>query len=91
MLINSISDFRRAMRHGPFTGLGGYPVYFIMSDGEALSFEAARKERRLILEALAEGDKWGGWLPYALDVNYEDSALYCAHTGDKITSAYADN
>jgi len=33
MKIETISDFRKAMRHGPYAWPGGYPCYFIMGDG----------------------------------------------------------
>ena len=89
MSINSISDFRRAMRNGPYAWPGGYPCYFIMSDGEALSFKAARKERRQLLEALRDGDD-SGWRPIAVEINWEDAALYCTHTNERIPSAYVD-
>jgi hypothetical protein len=88
MLINSISDFRHAMRHGPYAWPGGYPCYFVTDDGEALSFEAARQERRNILEAIRDG-LHDGWRIVGMDINYEDSELRCAHTGKRIESAYA--
>jgi hypothetical protein len=47
----TISDFRHAMRNGAYAWPGGYPLYFVTSDGEALSFEAAKTERRAIREA----------------------------------------
>ena len=87
MLINSISDFRRAMRIGPYAWPGGYPLYFVMSDGGPISFESARKERRRIMEALAEHDN-SGWRPVAFEINYEDTELFCAHSGEMIESAY---
>lgn len=84
MLISSLSDFRRAMRHGPYAWPGGYPRYFILSDGETLSFAAARTERRAIIEALARADnRRGGW------INWENPDLSCCHTGERIPSAYA--
>jgi hypothetical protein len=86
----TISDFRRAMRNGAFAWPGGYPLYFVTSDGEALSFDAAKSERRAILEAIRDRSN-DGWRIVAVDVNYEDSALYCAHTGEKIQSAYGDD
>lgn len=89
MLINSISDFRHAMRHGPYAWPGGYPYYFITNDGEALSFATARSERRLILEALRDHDN-SGWRVVGMDINWEDSELTCSHTGERIESAYAD-
>ena len=89
MEINSISDFRKAVRLGPYAWPGGYPLYWIMSDGEAIKWSVCKNERRNMLEALARKDQ-SGWRPIAFDINYEDNDLYCAHTGDKIESAYGD-
>lgn len=86
----SIADFRRDMRHGPYAWPGGYPLYFVMSDGAALSFKAARSNARLILGAIQDGDS-SGWCPIGLDINYEDANLYCADSGERIPSAYADD
>jgi hypothetical protein len=93
MLINSISDFRAAIRQGSYAWPGGYPAFFVMADGEALSFAAAKAERRLILEAIrdkAAGWPDNGWTPAALEINWEDGELYCAHTNARIESAYAE-
>ena len=90
MNINSISDFRRAVRNGPYAWPGGYPVYFITSDGEALSFKAVRENRREILEAIRDRDN-SGWRVVGMDVNWEDGELTCAHTNERIESAYADD
>lgn len=89
MLINSVSEFRAAMRHGPYAWPGGYPCYFITSDGAALSFAAAKAERRNILESIARRID-DGWRVVAMDVNWEDGELTCDHTGERIESAYAD-
>lgn len=90
MEIRNISDFRRAMRNGPFAWPGGYPLYFVTADGEALSFKAAREERRNILHAIASNDTRSGWRVVGVDVNWEDAELACAHSGERIQSAYAD-
>lgn len=87
MQINSISDFRKAMRNGPYAWPGGYPLYFLMSDGEALSFRAARGNLRPILEALRDNSA-DDWKPVALEINWEDQSLYCAHRNEIIESAY---
>lgn len=84
----TISDFRRDYRAGPFAWPGGYPRFFVLSDGEPLSFEAAKTERRAILEALREGLN-NGWRPIGADINWEDADLYCVHTGKPIPAAYA--
>ena len=90
MNINSINDFRRAMRHGPYAWPGGYPVFFMMGDGEAISFAAARENRREIITAIAYQDKRGENYPLALAINWEDANLICAHSGKRIESAYAE-
>jgi len=89
MNINSISDFRKAIRNGEYAWPGGYPCYFITSDGAALSFDAVRRELRSILESIASNAN-DGWRIVALEINWEDAALYCEHTGQKIESAYGD-
>ena len=88
MLINSISDFRRAIHNGPYAWPGGYPLYFITYDGAALSFKAARQERRAILESIRDRSN-DGWRVVGMDVNWEDAELTCDHTGEPIESAYA--
>ena len=89
MPITSINAFRAAIRNGAYAWPGGYPLFFVMSDGGALSFAAAKAERRQLLEALRNNDN-SGWRPVALEVNWEDADLICDHTGAKIESAYAD-
>lgn len=88
MHIKTISDFRKAMRDGKWAWPGGYPRYFICDDGEALSFEAAKENRRRILDSIANGID-DGWRIVAVDINWEDSDLICAHTNAPIESAYA--
>jgi len=90
MYINSISDFRAIYRNGPFAWPGGYPMYFITDDGAALSWQSAQRNRRLILESIAQGSK-DGWRVVAAEINWEDAELYCDDTGERIQSAYAED
>lgn len=85
----SISDFRRDMRHGQYAWPGGYQRYFILSDGDVLSFDAARENLRAILEAIDRHDG-SGWRIVAVDINWEDTSLYCSHSGERIPAAYGD-
>lgn len=87
MQINTVHDFRRAMRNGAYAWPGGYPLYFVTSDGAALSFKAARANRRYILESVAHHTN-DGWRVIGVDVNWEDAELYCDDTGERIESAY---
>lgn len=84
--IKTVADFKATLRAGPYAWPGGYPCYFVMSDGESLSFEAAKQEFKQIVYAIRHGLK-DGWRVVGCDVNYE-SLLYCAHTGKQIESAY---
>ena len=87
MQINTVSDFRRAIRNGAYAWPGGYPLYFVTSDGAALSFDAAKRNRRYILQALAHRNDCT-WRVIGVDVNWEDDNLYCDDTGAHIPSAY---
>jgi len=86
----TINEFRLALMDGAYAWPGGYPRYFIMDDGEALSFDAAQENEDLIVAAIA-GDENGGWRVIAADINWEDDDLTCAHTGNKIECAYSQN
>jgi hypothetical protein len=58
-----------------------------MADGEALSFDAAKEMRRSILWALSQRPLIDpSWRPIALEINWEDKSLFCAHTGEQIES-----
>ena len=89
MKINSVSDFRAAMRQGPYAWPGGYPLYFITNDGAALSFKAAKDNARLIIESIAHNTR-DGWRIVAMDVNWEDDSLLCDATFKQIPSAYGE-
>lgn len=90
MQISNISEFRAAMRHGKYAWPGGYPCYFVTSDGESLSFEAAKDNLRLILDSIANRAS-DGWRIVGMSINWEDNDLICADTGKKIESAYGND
>lgn len=85
----TIADFRRDMRQ-PFAWPGGYPRYFVMNDGESLSYEGAQENVRQILDSI-HNKQDDGWRIVACEVNWEDAALFCAHTNKRIESAYAED
>lgn len=87
MNIKTLSDFRAAMRNGPYAWPGGYPLYFITNDGAALSFEAVRENLRLVIDSIAN-DMRDGWRVIGCDVNWEDDSLLCDHTYKPIPCAY---
>lgn len=87
--IETVVQFKATLRNGQYAWPGAYQMYFITSDGAALSFDAAKAEARQIIRAIVDKD-FSGWRVVACDINYEDSDLYCDHTGEKIPAAYDD-
>lgn len=87
--IETVADFKATLRAGAYTDLGGYPLYFVTSDGAPLSFQAARDNARQIMESIRDRSR-DGWRVIGCCINYEDPDLYCDHTGARIASAYAE-
>jgi len=87
--IKTPADFVRTLNAGPYAWPGGYPLYFVASDGEALSFAAAKKEAKQICAAIREKSRCG-WQVIGCEVNWENADLTCAHSGERIPSAYAE-
>jgi hypothetical protein len=83
------SELKTALRNGPYAWPGGYPLYFVTSDGAALSFDAVRSEYKQVLFSIRHGVN-DGWRVIGMQVNWEDPDLYCDHTGKRIESAYAE-
>lgn len=84
----TLASIKRAIRE-PYTWPGGYPLFIVMADGEALSVTAAKAEWHNIVRATLAGSH-DGWRAAGTDINWEDGNLYCAHTGERIESAYAE-
>ena len=70
----------------PYAWPGGNPLFAITHDGGALC-KACCKAERSSIGTTTGSDGWG---VVALEVNWEDPALYCDHCGDRIESAYAE-
>ncbi len=84
-----LRQVKQAIRQ-PYAWPGGYPLYVLMADGEALSIEAARSEFKLVAYAtlFAQRDEWRA---AAVAIHYEDTELYCAHTNEQIGSVYEES
>lgn len=90
MNIKTTKDLKTALRNGRFAWPGGYPLYFITSDGAALSFDAVLSEYRQVINSIRHRMN-DGWRIVACEINWEDSCLYCDHTGLRIESAYCED
>ena len=87
--IETTAQVKATLRAGEYTDVGGYPLYFVTSDGCALSFDAVRDNLVSVLDSVRTNSN-DGWRVIGVDINYEDGELRCEHTGARIPSAYAD-
>jgi hypothetical protein len=78
---------KQAIRE-PYAWPGGYPMYIVMADGESLSIAAARENWCSIVHSTINGYR-DGWAAYGAEINWE-SELFCAHSGERIESAYGE-
>jgi hypothetical protein len=62
-----------------FTDLGGYPVFYLDRANNCLCAECAQNN-----------DEYDQPIT-AVDINWEDSSLYCDQCSERIESAYAED
>ena len=82
-------QFKDHIRDGAYAWPGGYPKYFVTSDCGALSFNSAKDNAKEIIHSIRNKVE-DGWRVIGVDINWEDSELYCAHSGERIDSAYSE-
>ena len=70
----------------PYAWPGGYPQFAVTDDGAAICHRCCKTER----EAIATTTGSDGWCLTAVDINWEDSQLYCDHCSSRIESAYEE-
>lgn len=88
MMIDSYEDLLAWVKAGRYTSIGSYPVFFLMGDGEAVSYDAVVAELDRIREGFEDGE--AEWTVVGAEINWENPELYCGHTGERIESAYAE-
>lgn len=88
--IETPAELKATLRAGPWAWPGGYPMFLVMADGEALSFEGARINLRDILAVLGNTSRFEEWRVVGTEINWEDDRLTCAHTGKQIQAAYSE-
>lgn len=81
----SISEYRAAVRSGPYMFPGGGEQYYLCSDGGILCHRCAYTERRQILRAMRDGDDTG-WRVVAVwnTYNEDPTERLCDHCGAEI-------
>lgn len=85
--IDDTHKLRATLRAGAYAWPGGYPLYFVTSDGAALSFDAVRDNYALCAASIRDKND-DGWRVTCTAINWEDQDLICEHTGKPIESAY---
>ena len=78
------------LRAGEYAWPGGYPMYFVTSDGAAMHFECVKENLYSVIDSIRR-DISDGWKVIGTDINYEDGDLTCDHCNERIESAYADD
>jgi hypothetical protein len=79
MQVSTVSDFRRAVRFGPYAWPGGYDIFAITSDGGVLCAKCMNAERRLIIDSIAT-KRNDGWQVAAIGTTADtDDEVRCDH------------
>lgn len=75
-----------------FAWPGGYPIVYIMSDGEILCADCANRKNGSIarVENGPTDSPSDGWRIEGYQVFYEGSPVSCCHCGAEIESAYGN-
>ncbi len=84
----TVHEFFVALREGRYTSVGSYPKFFVLDDGDVVSFQEARQSAALLGRRLRDGHRGR---PVSCEVNWENPELYCDWTGERIESAYAED
>ena len=79
MNIQTVSDFRRAVRFGPFAWPGGYDIMFLTSDGGTLCNACVNAERRNIADSIATKCNDGWRVTAAFSTADCDEMQVCDH------------
>lgn len=87
--IKNVSQLKATLRYGGYTWPGGYPMFFVTSDGAALHFDCVKENFRSVVDSIKNKID-DGWRVVGCDINYEDNDLICDQCGKKIESAYGE-
>lgn len=92
--IRTAADLKACLRAGPYAWPGGYQLWFIMADGEALSFEAARENLHELISAIRSNHRHDGWRPIAIEGEHMGDfpdGVTCAHSGAEIVAPQSED
>ena len=84
---STVAWFLETLREGPRAD-GGYPKFWLTSDGDTLSYKACLANCGRIARAIRE-NSGDGWRVVACDINWEDADMRCCETDLLIPPAYS--
>ena len=84
------TGFKKFIRNGSHTSVGGYPVFMIANDGGCICYNCAKENARLIIGSTRD-ESASDWQYIASDINWEDGELYCDNCNGRIESAYCED
>lgn len=87
--INRLKQVKEYIRN-PYAWPGGYPKVLITVNGGCLCYNCARDEWTLICAESFDNTSCGFRIA-GVDVNWENSNLYCGHCDARIESAYGES
>jgi hypothetical protein len=86
---DTIRAVKDAARHA-YAWPGGYPKFVVLTDGAALCCKCAREEFARIARSTRDREH-DGWAAAGVDINWEDTDLFCDHCNKQIESAYGND
>ncbi len=84
----SLEKIKYAIRN-KYAWPGGYPLFFVTGQGEALSLQGAKEIWRDIIQAHNDHRHCDASIE-SIEINYDDPQLYCCVTNQLIESAYGE-
>lgn len=89
MNITTVKELIAALRSGPYTSIGSYPVFFYTKDSGILSFKTVKENVLLIGRAIRD-DNDPQWCVIGTDINWENPEMYCSDSNERIEPAYSE-
>ncbi len=90
MRFHTVRSYFSKGRCSRYAWPGGYPIFAVAYDGEAICPDCVTKERKQIFRSTVEHSR-DGWDVIGFEANYEDPSLFCSNCNRRIESAYAED
>ena len=82
----TLQAVKQAIRQ-PYAFPGGYPLYIVCVDGEALCIKCTLDNYKSVAQDTI-WDNRDSWHVAGVDINWENPSLPCAHCEENIETAY---